>query len=144
MSKDINLDKICTDLMRQILLLIWMTSSVNGIDPESGGTVQRLMSQQNSLIQPGLSFIDDSNFYHVRTKNLFEIHNSTMSKSQVSCCINIVNWSKWLLDNPSTFYKYGHNENGKLGLLIISVFIAAFDSLKISNIEKNDRTLRKQ
>ena len=104
---------ITVGMMIVIIVMMLLSCSVTGVDPETGGTVQRLMSQQKSLIQPGLSFIDDSKFYQVRRRNLFEIHNSTMSRSQVSCCINIVNWSKWLLDNPATFYKYGHNENGK-------------------------------
>ena len=41
----------------EVLLLLagW---TVQCVDPESGGTVQRLMSQQETLIQSGLSYIN--------------------------------------------------------------------------------------
>ena len=102
--------------MKQILFIICMTLFVDGTHPEKGGTVQRLISQQKSLIQPGSSFIDASDFYQLRRRSLLEIHNETMSKSQVSCSLNVVNWSKWLLNNPVSFYKYGLHKKGKCNI----------------------------
>ena len=43
-----------------MVVLVRMTGLITGVDPESGGTVQRLLAQQESLIQPGLSFINSS------------------------------------------------------------------------------------
>ena len=90
---------------------------MTGVDPESGGTVQRLMSQQQHLIQSGLSFINSTNNNGIRRVSLDDIHNVTMSQSTVSCTINIVNWSRWLLGYPVYYFRYGHFKNGELFLL---------------------------
>ena len=41
-----------------VVLLLLASWTVVCVDPESGGTVQRLMSQQENLIQSGLSYIN--------------------------------------------------------------------------------------
>ena len=84
-----------------------------GVDPESGGTVQRLLSQQQSLIQPGLSFINSSSLGGVTRASLGDIRNLTQSAATVSATINIVNWSRWLLGYPVYYFKYGHFQHGE-------------------------------
>ena len=86
---------------------------IAGVDPESGGTVQRLLAQQESLIQPGLSFINSSGLSSVTRSSVAEIHNNTASRSAVSATINIVNWSRWLLGYPVYYFKYGHFKHGE-------------------------------
>ena len=99
-----------------IPLILLLSCSVTSVDPEAGGTVQRLMSQQESLIQPGLSFINSSNLAgisRVSRVTLDDIHNVTMASSSISTTINLVNWSRWLLGYPVYYFKYGHFKNGK-------------------------------
>ena len=98
------------EMMSLVLMMSWSASSV---DPESGGTVQRLVSQQDILIQPGLSFINNSNMASVSMISLGDIHNMTTSHHQLSCSINLVNWSRWLLGYPVHFFKYGHFKQGE-------------------------------
>ena len=93
------------EMMSLILMMSWSASSV---DPETGGTVQRLVSQQDLLIQPGLSFINNSNMASVSMISMADIHNMTSSHHQLSCSINLVNWSRWLLGYPVHYFKYGH------------------------------------
>ena len=52
---------ITAGMMTVIVVMMLLSCSVTGVDPETGGTVQRLMAQQSTLIQPGLSFINSSN-----------------------------------------------------------------------------------
>ena len=94
-------------------MILLLSCSVTSVDPEAGGTVQRLMSQQESLIQPGLSFINSSNLAGISRVTLDDIHNVTMASSTVSSTINVVNWSKWLLGYPVYYFRYGHFKHGK-------------------------------
>lgn len=96
-----------------LLVVISGLVEIAGVDPESGGTVQRLLAQQESLIQPGLSFINSSGLSSVTRSSVAEIHNNTASRSSVSATINIVNWSRWLLGYPVYYFRYGHFENGE-------------------------------
>ena len=95
------------------LLVISGLVEITGVDPESGGTVQRLLAQQESLIQPGLSFINSSGLSSVTRSSVAEIHNNTASRSSVSATINIVNWSRWLLGYPVYYFRYGHFKHGE-------------------------------
>ena len=105
------------EMMSLILMMIW---SVNSVDPETGGTVQRLVSQQDILIQPGLSFINNSNMASVSMISIRDIHNMTTSHHQLSCSINLVNWSRWLLGYPVHYFKYGHFKQGEENNIIYS------------------------
>ena len=96
-----------------LLVVISGLVEIAGVDPESGGTVQRLLAQQESLIQPGLSFINSSGLSSVTRSSVAEIHNNTASRSAVSATINIVNWSRWLLGYPVYYFKYGHFKHGE-------------------------------
>ena len=96
-----------------LLVLLILKWSVISVDPESGGTVQRLTSQQSTLIQRGLSYIDDTKHYQVRMKSLADIQNETQSDAQISCTMNIVNWSRWMMNQPIYFFKYGSFEKGE-------------------------------
>ena len=100
-----------------LLVVISGLVEIAGVDPESGGTVQRLLAQQESLIQPGLSFINSSGLSSVTRSSVAEIHNNTASRSAVSATINIVNWSRWLLGYPVHYFKYGHFEHGESGFV---------------------------
>lgn len=100
---------ITLEMISVILMMSWTVSSV---DPESGGTVQRLLSQQDGLIQPGLSFINNSNMASITMMNIRDIHNLTTSQHVLSASINIVNWSRWLLGYPVYYFKYGHFKPG--------------------------------
>ena len=97
----------------ELSILLLLSCVVTSVDPETGGTVQKLVSQQEFLIQPGLSFINGSNNAGVSIVTLQNIQNTTMSQSTVSCTINIVNWSKWLLGYPVYYFRYGHFKNGE-------------------------------
>ena len=90
----------------QFVPVFLLSCSVVSVDPESGGTVQRLMSQRDNLIQPGLSFINSSSINTVNTLSLGGLQNMT-HKHQIGCIINIENWSKWLLGYPVYYFKYG-------------------------------------
>ena len=96
-----------------LLVLLILKWSVISVDPESGGTVQRLTSQQSTLIQRGLSYIDDTKHYQVRMKSLADIQNETQSDAQISCTMNIVNWSRWMMNQPIYYFKYGSFEKGE-------------------------------
>ena len=96
------------------VLVVVVLVPATGVDPESGGTVQRLLSQQQSLIQPGLSFINSSSLGGVTRASLGDIRNLTQSAATVSATINIVNWSRWLLGYPVYYFKYGHFQDGKI------------------------------
>ena len=107
---------IFKDYSVMIPIILLLSCSVTSVDPEAGGTVQRLMSQQESLIQPGLSFINSSNLAgisRVSRVTLDDIHNVTMASSSISTTINLINWSRWLLGYPVYYFKYGHFKNGK-------------------------------
>ena len=95
------------------VLVVVVLVPATGVDPESGGTVQRLLSQQQSLIQPGLSFINSSSLGGVTRASLGDIRNLTQSAATVSATINIVNWSRWLLGYPVYYFKYGHFQHGE-------------------------------
>ena len=95
--------KISSVILIQVLLL---SCSVVSVDPEANGLVQRLISQRNTLIQPGLSFINSSSFGTGSTVSLSNLRNIT-SRNQISCIINVENWSKWLLGDPVFYFKYG-------------------------------------
>ena len=106
--------------MREMICVILMTSwTVSSVDPQSGGTVQRLQSQQQQLIQPGLSFINNSNMASVTMMDIRDIHNLTSSNHVLSASINIVNWSRWLLGYPVYYFKYGHFKQGKKNIIFI-------------------------
>ena len=101
-----------------LLILLILKCSVISVDPESGGTVQRLQSQQSTLIQRGLSYIDDTKHYQVRMKSLADIQNETQSDAQISCTMNIVNWSRWMMNQPIYYFNYGSFEKGERILVI--------------------------
>ena len=109
---------ISSETMMVMIVLMLLSCSVTSVDPESGGTVQRLISQQSSLIQPGLSFINSSNLAGISRVTLEDINNATVSTSQISCTINVVNWSRWLLGYPVYYFKYGHFKNGEFPQLM--------------------------
>ena len=90
----------------ELSLVLLLSCSVGCVDPEAGGTVQRLMSQRDDLIQPGLSYMNTSGLSTMNTLSLGEIQNLTHSH-QIGCVINIENWSKWLLGYPVYYFKYG-------------------------------------
>ena len=90
-------------ILIQVMLL---SCSVVSVDPEANGLVQRLISQRNTLIQPGLSFMNSSSFGTGSTVSLSNLRNIT-SRNQISCIINVENWSKWLLGDPVFYFKYG-------------------------------------
>ena len=96
-----------------MVVVVVLVPAGAGVDPESGGTVQRLLSQQRSLIQPGLSFINSSSLGGVTRTSLGDIRNLTQSAATVSATINIVNWSRWLLGYPVYYFKYGHFKHGE-------------------------------
>ena len=104
------------EMMSLVLMMSW---SVSSVDPETGGTVQRLVSQQDVLIQPGLSFINNSNMASVSMISIGDIHNITTSHHQLSCSINLVNWSRWLLGYPVHYFKYGHFKQGEEDFTIL-------------------------
>ena len=89
-----------------LLVICILLCTVVCVDPESGGTVQKLLSQRENLIQPGLSFTNITNGKSVSSLSLLELQ-SISSLSQVSCTISIENWSKWLLANPVYYLQYG-------------------------------------
>ena len=101
-----------------IPMILLLSCSVTSVDPEAGGTVQRLMSQKEFLIQPGLSFINSSNLAGISRVTLDDIHNVTMASSTISTTINVVNWSRWLLGYPVYYFRYGHFKNGKFNISI--------------------------
>ena len=84
-----------------MVYLFMLSSNTLSVEPEKTGLVQKLISQRNSLIQAGLSYTGTGN-----TRNMTELRNITTS-TEVSCIINIENWSKWLLGNPVSYSKYG-------------------------------------
>ena len=104
---------IFKDYSVMIPMILLLSCSVTSVDPEAGGTVQRLMSQKEFLIQPGLSFINSSNLAGISRVTLDDIHNFTIASSSISTTINIVNWSRWLLGYPVHYFRYGHFKNGK-------------------------------
>ena len=104
---------IFKDYSVMIPMILLLSCSVTSVDPEAGGTVQRLMSQKEFLIQPGLSFINSSNLAGISRVTLDDIHNFTIASSSISTTINLVNWSRWLLGYPVYYFKYGHFKNGK-------------------------------
>ena len=61
-----------------------------------------------------LSFINNSNMASVSMISIGDIHNMTASHHQLSCSINLVNWSRWLLGYPVHYFKYGHFKQGKI------------------------------
>ena len=99
--------------MLQIIPVLLLSCSVDSVDPEAGGTVQRLMSQRDDLIQPGLSYINSSGLNTVNTLSLGGLQNLTHSH-QIGCVINIENWSKWLLGYPVYYFKHGSFHTSKL------------------------------
>ena len=105
---------VCSMRWWWVLVVVVLVPAGAGVDPESGGTVQRLLSQQRSLIQPGLSFINSSSLGGVTRTSLGDIRNLTQSAATVSATINIVNWSRWLLGYPVYYFKYGHFQDGKI------------------------------
>ena len=108
------------EMRLEMICVILMTSwTVSSVDPQSGGTVQRLQSQQDQLIQPGLSFINNSNMASITMMNIRDIHNLTTSQHVLSASINIVNWSRWLLGYPVYYFKYGHFKPGKKNFMFI-------------------------
>jgi hypothetical protein len=56
-------------------------------------------------VQPGLSYITGDPTM-VGTLSLGSIVNMSAS-SQVSCIVNVENWSKWLLSYPVYYFKHG-------------------------------------
>ena len=84
-----------------MMYLVMFSCNTISVDPENTGLVQKLISQRNSLIQAGLSYTGAGN-----SRNMTELRNITTS-TEVSCIINLENWSKWLLGNPVSFSKYG-------------------------------------
>eukprot|EP00091_Calanus_sinicus_P017221 TRINITY_DN37103_c0_g1_i1.p1 TRINITY_DN37103_c0_g1~~TRINITY_DN37103_c0_g1_i1.p1 ORF type:complete len:134 (-),score=17.67 TRINITY_DN37103_c0_g1_i1:629-1030(-) len=92
--------------LAQIIPVLLLSCLVCCVDPESGGVVQRLMSQRDDLIQPGLSYMNTSGLSTVNTLSLGRLQNLTHSY-QIGCVINIENWSKWLLGYPVYYLQYG-------------------------------------
>ena len=93
--------------------LILLECSVHTVDPESGGTVQRLMSRRADLIQPGLSYMNTSGLNTASTLSLAGIQQITQ-KHQIGCSINIENWAKWNMGYPVYYFKYGQFHTSKL------------------------------
>ena len=118
---EMNLEMLCL-----VLMMSWRVSSV---DPQSGGTVLRLQSLQDELIQPGLSFINSSNMGSVSMMDIRDIHNLTTSHHLLSASVNVVNWSRWLLGYPVYYFKYGHFKQGRCGKIIILIILWKFDNL---------------
>jgi len=90
--------------MVTMLLGLVSPSTMEG-GPSSSGLVKRLIGQREELVQPGLSYINSSSPL-LTPMALSEVRNLSCS-SQVTCVINIENWSKWLLDDPVYYIKYG-------------------------------------
>ena len=103
------------DLAQFVMLvsLILLECSVHTVDPESGGTVQRLMSRRADLIQPGLSYMNTSGLNTASTLSLAGIQQITQ-KHQIGCSINIENWAKWNMGYPVYYFKYGQFHTSKL------------------------------
>ena len=103
------------NLAQLVLLvsLILLECSVHTVDPESGGTVQRLMSRRADLIQPGLSYMNTSGLNTASTLSLAGIQQITQ-KHQIGCTINIENWAKWNMGYPVYYFKYGQFHTSKL------------------------------
>ena len=89
-----------TVILNMVYLVMFSCNTLS-VDPENTGLVQKLISQRNSLIQAGLSYTGAGN-----SRNMTELRNITTS-TEVSCIINLENWSKWLLGNPVSYSKYG-------------------------------------
>ena len=86
--------------------------------------VQKLISQRNTLIQPGipikyternniestyfsgLSFVNSTNYFLNDKMTVRDLQNTT-NKYKVGCVINLENWTKWLLGDPIYYFKYG-------------------------------------
>merc|ERR1711974_106546 len=72
-----------------ILLLLLLSSLVTSQNPDqSSGLVQKLISQRNTLIQPGLSFINSSNYF-LNDKLTVRALQNTTNKYKVGCVINL-------------------------------------------------------
>ena len=63
-----------------------------------------LLRQQDVLIKPGLSVWDGVAEDH-------QVH-QVICYPPYSTTINILNWSRWLLDSPLHYFKYGHFKQG--------------------------------
>ena len=86
--------------------------------------VEKLISQRNTLIQPGisikynqrkklnlffisgLSFVNSTNYFLNEKMTVRDLQNTT-NKYKVGCVINLENWTKWLLGDPIYYFKYG-------------------------------------
>ena len=121
--------KISSVILIQVLFL---SCSVVSVDPEANGLVQRLISQRNTLIQPGLSFINSSSFGTGSTVSLSNLRNIT-SRNQISCIINVENWSKWLLGDPVFYFKYGSFLPSKI---ILQISVCLYLQFQSSTLEK--------
>ena len=104
-----------TVLLNMVYLVMFSCNTLS-VDPENTGLVQKLISQRNSLIQAGLSYTGSGN-----SRNMTELRNITTS-TEVSCIINLENWSKWLLGKPVSYSKYGS-------------FLPGMEMNKVSQIE---------
>ena len=111
-------------LAQQILQIWHLTKNSSQNPDESSGLVQKLISQRNTLIQPGipikyternniestyfsgLSFVNSTNYFLNDKMTVRDLQNTT-NKYKVGCVINLENWTKWLLGDPIYYFKYG-------------------------------------
>ena len=84
-----------------------MTGWTDGsFDINGSSLVKRLISQRRTLIQPGLSFLDNSGQFSVESLSMENLKNISRM-FEVSCIINVENWSRWLLASPLVYSEYG-------------------------------------
>jgi len=88
-----------------LLVASMMYIQVDTVNPLEGGMAQRLLSQRDELIQAGLSYITGDPTVPSGL-SLDAIVNISTSH-QVSCVINLENWSKWLLSYPVYYFRHG-------------------------------------
>ena len=85
---------------------IMLNMSNGSLDMNGGGLVKRLISQRNILIQPGLSFLDNSRTHPTKSLSMQHLRNISLMQD-ISCIINVENWSRWLLASPMIYMEYG-------------------------------------
>jgi len=95
-----------------LVVVLSLMCEVKSVNP-TGGLVNRLVSQRDTLIQDGLSYFNSSahNPRVVPTIRLGDVRNAT-GGHPVRCIINIENWTKWLLGYPVFYFKHGTFQKG--------------------------------
>jgi len=93
-------------------LLIYCTVAI-GIDPESGGLVSRLLSQRDEFVQAGashgLSYTNSSSplLLPMTLADVQRLAQTSELTHEVTCVLNVENWTKWVLSKPVFYLKYG-------------------------------------